>query len=137
MKPSELRNLTNRFQDVRLISLRTWAAVLDMTPCDHGGPYVVTQEGYDPDDLSVTANEFVLGRSGVWTTLTHFFHLAAPLRREEYIFGTAGEVMRLMEGLPTRPAFLRPEAPAESAPPGDWEELSAAFQVGKSVPPSA
>ena len=61
-----LRNITNSFQDVRLASLASWRQASEFSPRDRGGPYVVLQEGYDPEDPKVIADEFVLGRSGKW-----------------------------------------------------------------------
>lgn len=59
-----LRNITNSFQDVRLASLASWRQANEITPRDRGGPYVVMQEGHDPQDPKVIADAFVLGKSG-------------------------------------------------------------------------
>ena len=64
MSNVNLRNITNHFQDVRLASLASWKQAFEITPRDRSGPYVILQEGYDPDDMTMTADEFVLGRSG-------------------------------------------------------------------------
>ena len=110
MKKSKayLRNITNSFQDVQLASLATWKKASEVFPRDRGGPYVVLQEGYDPEDLTVTPDEFVLGRSGKWLSLSHFFRMPVPDRRSEFVFGTMAEVMEMMSNLPTKPQILRP-----------------------------
>ena len=56
----------------------------------------VMQEGYDPEDMKMIADEFVLGRSGKWLSLGHFYKMPVPDRRAEYVFGTAAEVMQMM-----------------------------------------
>jgi hypothetical protein len=84
-----LRNITNSFQDVRLASLASWSKANEITPRDRGGPYVVTQEGYDPEDLKVIPDEFVLGRSGKWLSIGLFYRMPVAERRAEFIFGTA------------------------------------------------
>ena len=60
MSNHNLRNITNSFQDVRLVSLASWRQANEILPRDRGGPYVVLQEGYDPTDLRMIAEEFVL-----------------------------------------------------------------------------
>lgn len=127
-----LRNITNHFQDVRLISLRSWSLANEFEPRDRGGPYVVTQEGYDPADLTVQPDEFVLSRSGKWLSLALFFKMPVPERRAEFVFGTAAEVMNLMQTLPTKVAiFGREELPAAGAPSSQPDEMAAAFSAGK------
>ncbi len=48
MDKLNLRTITNNFLDVRLLSLASWHLAHEISPRDHGGPYVVLQEGYDP-----------------------------------------------------------------------------------------
>jgi hypothetical protein len=83
MSNLNLRTITNHFLDVRLVSLGSWRQANEIEPRDRGGPYVVLQEGYDPDDLRMTAKEFILGRSGIELALlmasNASFGLAAPL----------------------------------------------------------
>src|SRR5262245_30834156 len=125
-----LRNITNSFQDVRLNSLASWSKAAEITPRDRGGPYVVTQEGYDPEDPKVIPDEFVLGRSGKWLSIGLFYRLPVPERRAEYIFGTAAEVMQMMGDLPPKVVIAtRPDPAAkeeETAPPAG-DELAAAI----------
>ena len=81
MSNENLRNITNSFQDARLVSLASWRQASEIVGRDRGGPYVVLQEGYDPEDTKVIAEEFVLGRSGKWLSLGLFYKLPVPERR--------------------------------------------------------
>lgn len=133
MSSLNLHNLTNSFLDVHLISLASWRQANEFIPCDNGGPYMVTQEGYDPKDLKPVADEFVLGRSGEWLSLSLFFRLPVPDRREEFVFGTAAEIMQMMENLTSEVVILRPgeKAPPEPATP-EADEMAAAYHAEKS-----
>src|SRR5689334_22220789 len=129
MSNINLRNITNSFQDVRLVSLASWRQAGEISPRDRGGPYVVLQEGYDPKDLKMIAMEYVIGRSGKWLALGHFFNLPVSERRAEFVFGTAAEVMEMMSRLPSDAEILGREAPA-ARPPAD-DEMAAAIEEGK------
>ena len=132
MSNENLRKISNNFQDVRLVSLSAWRQANEITPRDRGGPYVVLQNGYDPDDVTAKADEFVLGRSGKWLPLAHFFRLSVPERRAEFIVGTAAEVMQMMGNLPFKVEMLHrtaKEAAAVGAPASD--EMATAFQAAK------
>jgi hypothetical protein len=130
-----LRSITNHFQDVRLASLASWRQASEISPRDHGGPYVVLQEGYDPNDLKMTPDEFVLGRSGKWLSIRLFYKMPVPERRAEFIFGTAGEVMKLMSDLPSKVSVLghSGDEPAGSSDP-EGDEMAAAIRAGKAAP---
>jgi hypothetical protein len=132
MSNINLRNITNSFQDVRLGSLTTWKArAEEFIPHDPGGPYVVTQEGYDPDDATLTPDEFILRRSGEWASLSLFFQLPEP-DRAEFVFRTAAEVMQVMNDLPLKVRIVPPSAREQAAPaPADVDEMAAALQKGK------
>ena len=132
MSDLNLNTITNSFQDVRLVSLASWRQAKEFSPRDHGGPYVVLQEGYDPADMKMIGDEFVLGRSGKWLALGHFFKLPVADRRVEFVFGTAGEVMQMMSNLPSKVEMFgrTKEEPAEPAAPAD-DEMAAAFQAAK------
>src|SRR6266702_8668454 len=109
-----LRNITNSFLDVRLVSLKSWRRASEIIPRDNNGPYVVLQEGYDPEDMTVTPDEFVIGRSGKWLPLGYFFRMPVPERRKEFVFGTAAEVMQTLSDLPSKVQILsRPAAVAD------------------------
>lgn len=129
MDLSKYQNITNHFQDVHLVSLRSWKDAATIQPQDNGGPYLIAQEGFDPEDVTITPDEFLLGRGGVWISTKHFFQLGKQDRRAEYIFGTAAEVAALMSQLPARPAILRPGTTAASPEVVD-EEFQAAYRQG-------
>ena len=133
-----LRNITNDYRDVRLVSLSSWRQANEIQPRDRNGPYVVLQEGYDPEDMRMLPEEFVLGRSGKWLSLGHFYKMPIPERREEYLFGMVGEVIQLMSNLPSKVQLLRPAGQDKDTPatvPDD--EMAAAFQAGREKPPGA
>lgn len=132
MSNANLRSITNQFQDVRLVSLASWRQAGEISPRDHNGPYVVLQEGYDPGDMKMIGDEFILGRSGKWLSLGHFYRLPVPERRAEFIFGMVAEVMQMMSELPSKVAmFGRPSQ--EEAAPADRgsDEMANAIQAAK------
>ena len=131
MSNVNLRNITNSFRDVRLVSLASWRAANEFMPRDRGGPYVVLQDGFDPEDMTMTADEFVLGRSGKWLSLSYFFQMPVSERRGEYIFGTAAEIMKIMNDLPSKVQLLRPTDKEKAAPAPEGDEMAAAFHAGK------
>lgn len=136
MSNANLHSITNSFQDVHLASLASWRLAHEIIPRDHGGPYVVIQEGYNPEDLTMTPDEFILGRSGTWLSLSLFYRMPAPERRAEFIFGTAAEVMQMMSNLPSKVVMLRPGAGLEDAPfTPETHEMAAALKAGKSQTP--
>ena len=132
MSNLNLNTITNSFQDVRLVSLASWRQANEISPRDRGGPYVVLQEGYDPADMKMIGDEFVLGRSGKWLALGHFFKLPVAERREEFVFGTAAEVMQMMSNLPSKVEMFgrAKEETVEPAVPAD-DEMATAFQAAK------
>ena len=137
MSNLNLRSITNSFLDVRLVSLSSWRQANEITPRDKGGPYVVLQEGYDPQDMKVVADEFVLGRSGKWLSIRHFYKLPVAERREEFVFGQASEVMQMMSNLPSKVEMFgrAKEETVEPAVPAD-DEMATAFQAAKNKGPA-
>ena len=132
MSNINLHNITNSFLDAQLLSLASWRQANEIIPRDRGGPYVVTQAGYDPEDPTLTADEFVLGRSGKWISLSYFFRMSVPERRAEFVFGSAGEIMQMMSNLPSKVIILRPGAGAEAEPAtAESDEMAAAFEAAK------
>jgi hypothetical protein len=130
-KPS-LRCLTNRFEDVRLASLASWREANEIFLWDRGGPYIVTQEGCDPDDLTMTPDEFVLGRSGQWLSLGIFFDMPLAERWQGYVFSTAGEVLRMMRNLPPRALAWRPTSSIMNGIVSiDTDEMVAAYRFDR------
>jgi len=121
MDPSNLHAISNSYQDAHLISLKNWKHAAEISPCDQGGPYMISQEGYDPQDVLSRASDFVLGRSGKWVNLGVFYKLPAPMRRAEFVFGSAAEVITLFESLQAEVQIERgePASPPEAETPGD------------------
>jgi len=99
MDLNKLRALSNNFRDLRLISLQSWKHAREIEPRDPGGPFLVVQEGYDPQDPTMSFDEFVLGRSGGWMPVGLFLKLPREIRRDEFIFGRASEVVELLNSL--------------------------------------
>ena len=127
-----LHNITNSFLDVRLASLSSWKQANEIFPRDRGGPYVVLQEGYDPEDPTLTPDEFVLGRSGKWLSLGHFYQMPVPERRDEFVFGTAAEVMQMMSNLPSKAQVVRAENPKDAQSTPATDEMAVAFREAQS-----
>jgi hypothetical protein len=126
-----LRNITNHYQDVKLVSLSKWRQANEIVPRDRNGPYVVLQEGYDPLDTRMIAEEFVLGRSGKWLSLGHFYHMPVTDRRAEFVFGTVAEVIRLMNDLPSQAELLRPANKETPPAPSSDDDMAAAFNAAR------
>jgi hypothetical protein len=99
MDPAKNRAITNNYQDAQLVSLKNWKRAHEFEDRDHGGPYIVSQTGYDPHDFQMRYNEFVLGRSGKWFTLSMFFKIPMDIRLQEFIFPRAAEVIEMMDNL--------------------------------------
>lgn len=132
MSSPNLRNITNHFQDVHLVSLASWRKANEISPRDRNGPYVVLQEGYVPEDMRIIADEFILGRSGKWLSLGLFYKLPVPERRAEFVFATAAEVIQMMSDLPSKVAmFARPESQQPDPADAGSDEMMAAIQAGR------
>jgi hypothetical protein len=136
MSNVNLHNITNNFMDVRLVSLASWRQANEIIPRDRGGPYVVLQEGFDPEDMTMTADEFVLGRSGRWLSLGYFYRMPVPERRNEYVFGTAAEVMQIMEQLPSKVVLLRLGTKDQPSAAPQSDDMLAAMKAGQEGKPS-
>jgi hypothetical protein len=108
MNLADYQNITNNFQDMHLVSMRNWKEAATVQPQDNGGPYLVAQEGLDPEDPALAPDEFLLGRRGQWLATKFFFRMPVTERRAEFVFGTAAEVMNLVQGLPSKPVVMRP-----------------------------
>src|SRR4051812_34260225 len=129
---ASLHNITNHFLDVHLVSLSSWRQASEIFPRDRRGPYVVLQEGYDPNDYKMRADEFILGRSGKWLSLGWFYRMPVAERRAEFVFGTVGEVMQMMSDLPTQ-VVLFDRSALEAPEPGAAvdDPMMAAIEAGK------
>jgi hypothetical protein len=134
MDVSKLRSISNNYADVRLLSLRDWKDAGTIVPRDVGGPYMVVQEGYDPQDFKMRYDEFVLGRSGNWITVAVLLKLPREVRRNEYIFGTASEVIHLLQNLHGQAEVITSSAEANAlstAAASEPDDLKAAFEQAK------
>ena len=132
MSNPNLRNITNHFQDAHLVSLASWKRASEISPRDRNGPYVVLQEGYDPEDMRMIAEEFILGRSGKWLSLGLFYKVPVPERRAEFVFGTAAEVIQMMSDLPSKvQMFACADTQEAGAPQPGSDEMMSAIQAGK------
>lgn len=126
-----LHNITNSFLDVRLVSLASWTRAREFEPRDHGGPYVVVQEGYDPNDTKFIAEEFILGRHGKWLSLGLFYHLPLPERQQEFIFSTAAEIMKMMSNLSSKAEIITSSEQTKDMALPLPDDMIAAFNVGR------
>lgn len=114
------------------MSLASWKRASEISPRDRNGPYVVLQEGYDPEDMRMIAEEFILGRSGKWLSLGLFYKLPVPERRAEFVFGTAAEVIQMMSDLPSKvQMFAHADTQDAGASPPGSDEMMSAIQAGK------
>ena len=114
------------------MSLASWKNANEISPRDRNGPYVVLQEGFDPEDIRMLADEFILGRSGKWLSLGLFYKLPVPERRAEFVFGTAAEVLQMMSDLPSKVRmFARAETQQAGQPEIGSDEMMSAIQAGK------
>jgi hypothetical protein len=132
MSNPNLRNITNHFQDAHLVSLASWKRASEISPRDRNGPYVVLQEGYDPEDMRMIADEFILGRSGKWLSLGLFYKLPVAERRAEFVFGTAAEVIQMMSDLPSKVRmFACADTQEPSSPQPGSDDMMTAIHAGK------
>lgn len=130
MDLSNIRAITNDYQDVRLVSLRKWKNAHQIEPRDQGGPYVVVQQGYDPQDVNPSYEEFLLGRSGEWLPVGLFFKIAVEQRQKEFVFGTAAEIIDLLEGLLGNVKIVRKGTELAEVP-AEEDDLAAAFKEAR------
>jgi hypothetical protein len=85
----------------------------------------------------MTAEEFILGRSGKWLSLGHFYKMPVPERRAEFVFGTAAEVINMMKDLPSQAELLRPASAKGPVVPPAADEMAAALPAGQGPSPGA
>ena len=127
MSSENARILSNDFQSVRLLSLHTWPDASALRDPSGHGPYVVMQKAIDPEDLRATVEDFVLGKAGRWLPLYLFHQLPQELRREQFIFSAAAEVIEVLQGLTGKPIIDRGQ-PAAGADPAEADPLNQAIQ---------
>ena len=117
------------------MSLVSWKQANEISPRDQNGPYIVIQEGYDPDDPKMLGDQFVLGRAGRWLPLGRFFQVPVAERRAEFVFGTAAEVMQVMQDLPSKVGMLRPGSEGSPDPEEpEADEMAAAIKAAQIKP---
>lgn len=66
-------------------------------------------------------DEFVLGKSGNWISVGMLLRLPREVRHNEYIFGTAGEIIHLLENLHGRAEVISTRAEARALVPDPAE----------------
>ncbi len=125
--------LTNNFDSARLLSLKNLKQASEIPGCDRNGPYVVMQHAYDPEDPTMTPEDFLLGKSGAWLATKWFVGLPVDQRRKEFIFATSTEVIALLEDLTHGVAITRPQGSPPEAAEGD-DALNQLIQSGTKNP---
>ncbi len=95
MKPANA--ITNRYQDFKVLNLCQLVHHVEGR-----GPFMVTQDGCDPNDSAMRPCSFVLTRSGTW--LHFYLYLALPemVRQKCVHFETAAEVLQQADSLPAK-----------------------------------
>lgn len=131
MNAENARNLSNDFQDVHLYSLHTWPEAGAFRDPNGNGPYIVMQTGIDPEDLRATVEDFILGKTGRWLPMYLFQQLSKELRREQFIFAAAADVIEVMQGLAGKPVIERGQPDAATLPPDNADPLNKAIQEAR------
>ena len=92
------RSITNHYPDFRLLELSK------TTPHpETRGPYMVVQDGADPQDPTSRECTFVLTRRGTWLHFYVFLMLPVDIRQGVGVFQNIPEVMGLVETLTGKP----------------------------------
>jgi hypothetical protein len=89
--------ISNRYQDFQVLNLCQLVHHVDGR-----GPFMVTQDGCDPDDPTMRACSFVLTKRGTW--LHFYLYLALPesVRQHCAHFETVADVLQRADALPGR-----------------------------------
>lgn len=111
--------ITNHVDAVQLLSLKDIKMASEIPGRDRNGPYIVMQNAYDPEDPTMTPEDFLLGKSGAWLATKWFIGLPVPERRKEFVFATAAEVIELLESLIHGVSVTRPQGAPPEAAAGD------------------
>lgn len=90
-------SITNSSQDFQLLNLCKLVHHVEGR-----GPFIVTQDGCDPNDSTMRQCSFVLTRRGTW--LHFYLYLALPetVRQNCAYFDSIAEVLQRAESLPSR-----------------------------------
>jgi hypothetical protein len=89
--------ISNRYQDFQVLNLCQLVHHVDGR-----GPFMVTQDGCDPNDPTMRACSFVLTKRGTW--LHFYLYLALPesVRQHCAHFETVADVLQRADALPGR-----------------------------------
>jgi len=89
--------ITNRYQDFQVLNLCQLVHHVEGR-----GPFMVTQEGCDPNDAAMRECSFVLTKRGTW--LHFYLYLALPesVRQHCAHFETVAEVLHQADSLPAK-----------------------------------
>jgi len=89
--------ISNRYQDFQVLNLCQLVHHVDGR-----GPFMVTQDGCDPNDPTMRACSFVLTKRGTW--LHFYLYLALPesVRQHCAHFETVDDVLQRADALPGR-----------------------------------
>lgn len=87
--------ISNRYQDFQVLNLCQLVHHVDGR-----GPFMVTQDGCDPNDPTMRACSFVLTKRGTW--LHFYLYLALPesVRQHCAHFETVADVLQRADALP-------------------------------------
>ncbi|MCI0537475.1 MAG: hypothetical protein L0Z50_19845 [Verrucomicrobiales bacterium] len=90
-------SITNRYQDFQVLNLCQLVHHVEGR-----GPYMVTQDGCDPDDPAMRKCSFVLTKRGTW--LHFYLYLALPesVRQKIAHFEVVTEVLQRADSLPPK-----------------------------------
>lgn len=89
--------ITNNYQDFQVQNLCQLVHHVDGR-----GPFIVTQDGCDPNDSRMRACSFVLTRRGTWLHFYLYLALSESARAKCTYFETAPEIVRHAESLPAK-----------------------------------
>jgi RND family efflux transporter MFP subunit len=89
--------ITNRYQDFHVLNLSRL-----LHQVESRGPFMVTQDGSDPEDHTMRACSFVLTRRGTWLHFYRYLALSEAARARIAHFDTVAETLRRTDSLPDR-----------------------------------
>ena len=91
------QTITNRYQDFKVLNLCQL-----IHHVEGRGPFMVTQDGNDPNDPARRHCSFVLTKRGTW--LHFYLYLALPeaVRQKLAYYESVPEVMQQADSLPTK-----------------------------------
>lgn len=122
-----MRALTNTYSDCQLLNVDPQSAA--------HGPFIITQEGYDPDDLRFVMKLFLLRRDGQWIDEMAQEQLSEDECLEVF-FESPEEAARALEALQGKPVIMRSAISAkelaihlESLVSGGFQRRAAAMVV--------